>query len=404
MEPTGYRERLAGDLARWRIEGIITPDQERAMLARAGAGAPGGVRALRMGWLITAVSIIGALLLSAGVILLFAANWEEMPDLFRTVLVITSMLAAYAIAYVLMERLELQRLGSAFLLLGTLLFQAAIFLLAQIYNMPVDSPIIFLLGSLGALPLAYLFASRIVALLAVADFTTWLVWSMLDRYEDADEAWAALIVVAVFGIALYGVGRLHALRRAIAPLGDVYVFAGIVITLALVYVFTFDEPWDEILSSTIDAYAGPPAVYVAIIAAFALVAAQLVTLPRTRELLAAAGAQVGLLGLAAVVATWPEWSGYAVVFNAVYFAVAAAIVVRGYATADERYINLGLAAVALGLLTRYCDVFWSLLANSAFFLVGGALLLVVAFVLERARRELLRTMDDEDNRLAEALA
>jgi len=395
MEQPEYRERLARDLARWRIEGVITPDQERAMLARVGAGEPRFIGALRMGWLITAVSIIGALVLAAGVVLLFAANWEEMPDWFRTALVLVAMLASYAVAYTLMERFDMQRIGSAFLLLGTLLYQAGIFLLAQIYNMPVESPILFLLGALGALPLAYLFTSRIVMLFAIAGFTAWLAWSMLDRYEDAPEAWAALLVVGVFGVALYGIGRLHALRGAIAPLGDVYIFAGILITMALVYIFTFDEPWDEILDS-VQSYAAPGVVYAAIIGAFAVVVAQSLLLRRTSETIAAAGAQAAMLALAVVVATWPEWSGYAVVFNAVYFAVAAAIVARGYAFADERYINLGLAAVALGLLTRYCDVFWSLLANSAFFLIGGVLLLALAFALERVRRELLRGMDDAD--------
>jgi uncharacterized membrane protein len=137
-------------------------------------------------------------------------------------------------------------------------------------------------------------------------------------------------------------------------------------------------------------------VYVAIVSALAIVAVQVLLLPRSRELLAVAGAQGAMLALAAIVATWPEWSGYAVVFNAAYFAVAAGIVTRGYANADERYINLGLATVALGLLTRYCDVFWSLLASSAFFLIGGALLLALAFALERFRRELVRGMADND--------
>jgi len=103
-------------------------------------------------------------------------------------------------------------------------------------------------------------------------------------------------------------------------------------------------------------------------------------------------ALTGVLAIAAIVATWPAWSGYALVFNAVYFAIAAGLVTRGYLRGDERYINLGLAIVALGLLTRYVDVFWSLLARSAFFIIGGLLLLAVAFALERMRRGLIRGM------------
>jgi uncharacterized membrane protein len=96
--------------------------------------------------------------------------------------------------------------------------------------------------------------------------------------------------------------------------------------------------------------------------------------------------------VAAIVATWPGWSGYSLVFNAIYFAIAAALVTSGYLHSDERFINLGLAVVGLGLITRYIDVFWSMLAGSAFFIIGGVLLLGVAFAIERMRSGLIRGM------------
>ena len=74
------------------------------------------------------------------------------------------------------------------------------------------------------------------------------------------------------------------------------------------------------------------------------------------------------------------------------------LVTRGYLRGDERYINAGLLVVAIGLLTRYVDVFWSLLAGSAFFIIGGLLLLAVAFALERMRRGLVRAMSGRRDR------
>ena len=112
--------------------------------------------------------------------------------------------------------------------------------------------------------------------------------------------------------------------------------------------------------------------------------------------LAEIGAQLGLLVVAFVVATWPAWTGYAVVFNGVFFALAGAIVGYGYMSGDERYVNGGLLAIAIGLFTRYCDTFWSLLTNSAFFVAGGLLLIALAFGLERIRRGILAEMNDPD--------
>jgi uncharacterized membrane protein len=389
-----YRERLAHDLAVWRKEALITDEQERAMLARAGAGEPRLIGALRMGWLVTAISIAGAIVLAAGIVLLFAANWEEMPDWFRTALVFAAMLASYAIGYALMFRYDMQRVGSAFLLLGSLIFEAGIFLLAQIYNMPVESPELWLLAAAGILPLAYLFESRIVLLVAIANAVTWVVTAIAQRYEEGANSELVMLVIGLSGMALYAIGRLHATRRWTARFADVYVFAGLLVVMALVYIFSFVEIWDEMIDSGVESYAAPPIIYIVAALVGCLVLVQAFLRKRGMETLIDTGGQAALLVVAVIVATWPAWTGYMVVFNGVYFAVAAAVVARGYLRGDERYINAGLAAVGIGLLTRYVDVFWSLLANSAFFIIGGLLLLAVALIIERLRRDLIRGMSD----------
>ncbi len=394
MDDEQYRQRLARDAAVWQREGLISEAQARAILAREGGDAVRAVRALRLGWFATAVSVVGALALAAGVVLFFAANWDQMPSWFRVGAVFAGMTAAYGAGYALIYRYHMQRVGSALILLGALLFQAGLFLLAQIYNIPVeDSPgPLFLLAALGIAPLAYMFGSRIILLVALADFTMGIVAELIALYPDSPKTESVLVVIAALGIAMYAIGRLHALRSEVASFAEVYVFSGLLVLGGLVYVFTFDEPWSSMIDSGVESFAAPPVVYVSIALALALACVQWLLCPRAIEGHIEAAAQVALLVLAAVVATWPAWTGYAVVFNAVYFAIAAGIVTRGYLRGDERYINAGLLAVAAGLLTRYVDVFWSLLAGSAFFIIGGALLLALAFALERMRRGLLGGM------------
>jgi uncharacterized membrane protein len=393
MDEQEYRERLAHDVATWAHAGLITPDQELAILARYGAGEPKAVGVLRLGWFVTAISIIGALVLAGGVVLLFATSWQEMPSWSRTALVFAGMLLAYGSGYALMYRFDMQRVGSSLILLGVLLYEAGLFLLAQIYNMPVDEPApLFLLAAIGAFPLAYLFGSRIIMLLALANSTAAVLAELVTRYPDEPKAESALIVIATLGVAFYAIGRLHALRRELDRFSETYALSGLLVLLALVYVFTFDLPWSSMIDAGVKSYSSPPVVYVSIALAFTLIAAQWLLRQRDREMHIDVAAQAAVLGVAGVVATWPGWTGYALVFNAVYFAIAAGIVTRGYLRGDERYINLGLAIVALGLLTRYVDVFWSLLAGSAFFMIGGTLLLGVAFAVERMRRGLIQGM------------
>lgn len=398
MKDQDYRERLANDAAAWRREGLISSEQERDILGRAGAGQVNLVRAFRMRWLVTVVSVLGAIILGAGVVQFIAANWEEMPDWSRTGLVFVAMAAAYGAAYGLIYRFDQQRIGSAVLLLGAILYEAGLFLLAQIYNMPVESPVLLLLAGVGILPLAYAFGSRIILLLGLANLVAWTIWRLNDRYivDDSVESMVAVLMIGLLGVALYAVGRLHELRRALEPFADVYAFAGLLVTMGLVYVFTFDEPWRGLIDQGIGSYAAPVDVYVAIALAAVVVAAGAALRPRDMLARIEAGACLALLALAIVVATWPAWTGYALVFNAVFFALAGGLVARGYLTGDESYVNLGLLAVAIGVLTRFVDVFWSLMAGSAFFIVGGLLLLATAFALEKVRRALLASMPDDD--------
>ncbi len=402
MDDRDYVERLAHDVAVWQREGMISAEQEKAILARIGAGEPRLVGALRLGWLITAVSLIGALVLGGGIVLLFAANWNDMPDWFRSLVIVFGMAVAYGLGYLLTYRYKLDRIGGALLLLGVLIYEAGLFLFGDIYDIPLTTsdgsfpvPYYFFLAALGALPMAYAFRSRIVLLLGLVNVVIGSVFWLVIRYEDSAKVDATLIMIAVLGVALYAIGKLHEVRKPLAQFGEVYVFAGTLVTLTLVYVFAFDEPWRSLIDDGIESYAAPPLVYVTIAVVAVLVAIQWLVGSREREATAETSFLALLLATAAMVATWPAWTGYAIVFNAIFFAAAAGIVTHGYLRGDERYINFGLLLVAVGILTRYVDVFWSLLTGSAFFIIGGLILLGVAFGLERFRRTLVTRMDDE---------
>jgi uncharacterized membrane protein len=398
MEELDYRERLARDVPRWRREGIIDAAQEAQILARYGAGERRAVEAIRLGWVVSVVSIVGALVLGGGVVLLFATNWEDLPDWFRTAAVFAGIVAAYGAGYALIYRYDMQRIGSALLLLGVLLYQAGLFLVAQIYNMPVESPELFLLASIGALPVAYLFGSRIVLLIAISWSVAWVVLELMQRYEDA-KFFASLLIIGVFGVILYAIGRLHTARETLMRFGEVYLLAGTLVTLSLVYLFTFSDLWQEIIDEGLESYSAPPLAYVSIGVAAALVGVAVWARrddPEAHEGFIEAAALGAILLVATIVATWPAWTGYAIVFDVIYFGAGIGFVAHGYLRSDERYINFGLFVIAVGVITRYVDALWSLLDSEAgaafFFMVGGALLLLLAFGIERFRRGLIQSM------------
>jgi uncharacterized membrane protein len=54
--------------------------------------------------------------------------------------------------------------------------------------------------------------------------------------------------------------------------------------------------------------------------------------------------------------------------------------------------NVGVAFVAIDLIGRYFDFFWSALPRSAGLIGAGLLILAIAYLLERQRKHLLAGM------------
>ena len=388
-----FRSRLAGEVETWQREKLITPEQAGAILVRYGLRAT-AARAVRLGPVATFTSIVGAIVLGVGVVFFFAANWEVLPAWFKVLLVFAGTGVAYAAGYWVQFRWGgLPRVGAGLILLGAILFQAGIFLLAQIYHMPVDSPIALLLGTIGILPLAYALGARLVLVLGLVDGLAWLGWELVKRYPDPPEQFAVPLMYLLAGVLVYAGSHLHRLRGDRHRFAPVYQVLGLIAIFLPAYVLSFGDFWEYAQKEDLSELSVPlwfaGTVILAVLAAASPAVAR-----RGDQLPVAEAAVFAFIALAVgLVAYVPEGAGgYALLFNGIYFGLALLAGARGYLEGEARFVNVGIAALALGLLTRYVDVFWDLLPRSAFFLAGGAVLLGVAAGLERLRQRLLSDM------------
>jgi uncharacterized membrane protein len=83
---------------------------------------------------------------------------------------------------------------------------------------------------------------------------------------------------------------------------------------------------------------------------------------------------------------------YALIFNLLFAAVALGVIYAGYLSDEPWLVNLGVVLVAVDLVARYFDVFWSALPRSLGMIGAGLLVLGIAWVLERQRKRLLERM------------
>lgn len=112
------------------------------------------------------ILIIAAIFVGAGIISFFASNWQEIPRLLKVLIVIFSMLGSYFGGWYFKEKSQMPKTGDAFILLGSIIYGAGIFLIGQMFNIRTNWPDGFMLWMIGSLAVAYATNLKLVYLLA----------------------------------------------------------------------------------------------------------------------------------------------------------------------------------------------------------------------------------------------
>jgi uncharacterized membrane protein len=392
---------FAGQLSReseaWVSEGLLSAEQAAAIRSRYA-----DARDERRGRATTALAVIGAVAVGFGVIGFVAANWEEMSHGFRLALLTAAVAGSYAGAYHLRERTGSRpRIGEALYLLGVLLFGASLFLVGQMYNVQAHDPLALLLWAGGATATALVVRSRAIAAAAVLIFTSWVGFEFGLALDDAGgDAFAAFPVVAVFyGGALYGLAtaaqdRVREHWFASSGFSESGRGVGLPVAAAGLFVFTFSEAADE-LAHAAEGLDGFVLAGFVVLAALAFAAAGVLALSRRPSGRYEAGALAAVLVTMLVALTaGGDGDVYALIFNLLFAAVALGVIYAGFLSDEAWLVNLGVAFVAIDLIARYFDVFWSALPRSLGLIGAGLLVLGIAYVLERQRKRLLQRMGE----------
>lgn len=148
-----FREQLKQELQTWQADGTISKDQSTAIAQRYMLDQTG--RETR-NILLSAIYIIGAILVAAGVISFVAAHWDKIVPSVKVILIISFMLACHLSGFYLWKISgKSPRLGHALIVLGTFVFGANIGLLAQIFHIKANFYNGLYAWAIGAIIMAY---------------------------------------------------------------------------------------------------------------------------------------------------------------------------------------------------------------------------------------------------------
>ena len=394
------RRWLFSETERWAQARLITAEQAaqiRALYAEPESRTP---------WGLLLFTGLGAVVLGLGVILLLAYNWDAIPRFGKLALIFGSVLGAHAGAARL-RQLDGWRplVGEAVALLGTMLYGAGIWLVAQVYNIDEHYPNGFLYWGLGALAMAWAMDSVPQAIAAAVVLTCWGCAEVFGFHNAIDSAWwlvalgvgalawrkrsavlwsvvlASLYVLILshagfwgdesgvyfsalaLSVAVIAGRRLMEAGRRESAFGKVTSFFGYAGFMICAYLMTFEFPARHILQWALPPDPGWGAWLCPITIFYSL-------------------------GIS-LIDQWQSYELATYAFNLVVLGTAAAWMVRGCRSGRLLPTILGSLVLAVLVFARYFDLFENLAARGTAFLVLGAILFAEGFYYRKLRLEAL---------------
>ncbi|MDD5064065.1 MAG: DUF2157 domain-containing protein [Phycisphaerae bacterium] len=192
-----FRKELKQELQIWQSDGIITPGQSTAINQRYMLDQTAGES---RNIVLSAIYIIGAVLVAAGVISFVAAHWDKITPSVKIAVIISFMLACHLSGFYLWKISgKSPRLGHALITLGTLVFGANIGLLAQIFHIEANFYNGMYAWAIGALVMAYALESEPNIIIAViVSFIAFCGWIADDSHSFCYYPFVAAAVVLPF--------------------------------------------------------------------------------------------------------------------------------------------------------------------------------------------------------------
>jgi len=380
---------------------------------------------------------LGGVILGLGVILLFAYNWDKIPRFWKLALIFGVLGIVHTIAVNLYTRSErFKALGEALGLLGTMIFGAGIFLVAQIYHIEEHFPNAFIIWAIGALAMAWAMPSIAQGILAAVLIAVWC-GSESFAYNDAMHT-GPLIIVALLGSLAY-VKRSRILLAVLIPAflasllfvqaglycesgilfgtalnvavllvatgilarryggfpesSPIFLFFGWVVSFIVLYVLTFPEAAKALLVFNHDKSSALSLAYwigadVLCLGAWAFIA--YTSMLRKKNL--GVTSVDYLLPLTVILGVFymlfkGNMEGWAMAgpFNLVFLALVISMLARGCRLAMLKPTVIGSILLLVYAFSRYFDLFHSLLERGLVFIVVGALIFGQGILYSRAK-------------------
>ncbi len=425
---------LRTEIDLWTNEGIIAPDQGAVLKAR--YPAPG--ESLAWGRII--FFSIGAVLIGLGVILLFAYNWQKMHKFAKLAVIFTALISAHGAGFWLKRPTgRFQTAGEGLHLLGTMLFGAGIWLIAQIYHIDEHYPNAFLIWGIGALamawglpsitqgivatillvlwnsfeifdfknphllapflilggilPLAWIHRSRVLVPISIVGFLFTLFAAVMEIEGDL-----AALVIFFCACMLIGSGLVTRRRDWFPGISPIFSFMGFFIYMLILFILSFHKGGSNIWSVDFDEFQQSLLFFAFALGAIAIWILAIWPIPARHQPLKLIlqtqyygvfmAFTLIVLSVLGVIKLY-GWLGMGI-FNMLFLYQAITMITNGCRDLNLKMTATGCVLFAVIIFARYTDLFVSLLTRSMVFLIAGAVLFSAGIYYSKTKKQTQR--------------
>ncbi|MFE5323295.1 DUF2157 domain-containing protein [Paenibacillus sp. NPDC056579] len=355
--------------------------------------------------------ILGSILVGLGILSFVAANWQDIPQLARLAMVILLMVSFYGGGEVFRRR-EHEKLGTALTALGYISFGAGIVLVGQMFHLVAYDITSFVIWGTAGILLTYIVRSRFIYLLSLLVFTIAQYYSTTEFHQFSYAGFALMIA----GLGYYAWKNqstlltwcfslsyvLHCLMlvldnewkflwffvplMALYTVGDWYkdrstgyALQSVPLAAAFIFGIVMVLSWDNGPSDRNELLAEPLYYITALVVLFAASVAG--------KLMNKRNSSTFEWILAVPFVYLP--AGISVLYLLALFFFSFYVLWRGYIEEWRFKINFGTVLFICSTMVAYGKLTWDFMDKSMFFIIGGLLLLVLSWFLNRRNKKFL---------------
>ncbi|TFB22052.1 DUF2157 domain-containing protein [Filobacillus milosensis] len=386
---------LKEESEKWVNDGIINSEQREQIMGR-----------YQDKNQVSLIFFFSAVLVGLACLSFVAANWQAIPETIRMALIIVFMISFYALGS-WFENKKQSPYSVFCYVIALAIFGSGIFLTGQMYHYSLNNVFPFIVWGLAALliylsrPHLFLWfvgviivtVGQIYGLSNMHNFDWWLFSLFMVGYGSvifikpkmsASWLFAIAFCIQILGYSLDQLGEyywlfiftlvLYTIGGAVSDVNVSRPFQWV--ALIFMFILTIVEAL-MFESSYSRPDVGPDLIFY-LVWAILFGLAVVLTLRKDYRII------LLQLVLFLPIFVWPDWTSMLAYIVLYLFSIGKLL--EGYHQYDQRKIHVGTGAFLISTFIVYMQVAWDFLDKSLFFLIGGIILFVIGFILERHRK------------------